>query len=416
MTTDRVIVVGAGAAGLVAAGTARLAGAETLLLEKMARPGRKLAISGNRRCNLTNTAPPAEFISHFGTGGRFLKPALSRFGPSDLRAFFRAIGVPTVIEGNGRVFPASGRAEDVVEALVDWTDKCGVKLERRAAVEGLVLERGVVAGVRTGAGRIEAARAVVVSTGGASYPATGSTGQGYKLATAAGHTIVPVRPALVPVETAGDTARRLQGLALGDVAIRVIVDGKARSRASGEMLFTHFGVSGPAVLSLSKGIVDALEAGGRVALAIDLRPDLDDRALDRLLESELRSHGKQLTAGWLKRLLPRKLVPVATDAAGIDQNTAASQVTAGERKRLRLWLKDLRLEVTGHRSFNEAMVTAGGVSTREVDPRTMASRLARGLYFAGEVLDIDADTGGFNLQAAFSTGWVAGRWAAAQVG
>jgi predicted Rossmann fold flavoprotein len=412
MSARRVIVVGAGAAGLMAAGQAAQAGAETLLLEKMDRPAKKLGISGNRRCNLTNIAPPAELVSHFGSGGRFLRPALALFGPRDLMAFFGDLGVRTVIRENGRVFPSSGRAEDVVDALAGWVAGRGVTLERRAAVEALVVREGAVTAVRIGARRVEKADAVVVATGGASYPATGSTGQGYKLAAALGHTIVPIRPALVPLETGGDTAGRLQGLALGGVSVRVIVDGKVRGRASGEMLFTHFGVSGPAVLSLSRQIVDALEAGHRVALSIDLKPEVDDRALDRMLAAELGARGRQLAAGWLKRLLPRTLAPISAEAANIRPDKPASQVTAEERKRLRLWLKDFRLEVARHRGFNEAMVTAGGVSTREVDPRTMASRLAKGLYFAGEVLDLDADTGGFNLQAAFSTGWVAGRAAA----
>jgi predicted Rossmann fold flavoprotein len=251
-----------------------------------------------------------------------------------------------------------------------------------------------------------------VATGGASYPATGSTGHGYRLAAAAGHTIVPIRPALVPLEIGGAVARSLQGLSLSDVTVRVLVNGRKRAEISGELVFTHFGVSGPAVLSISKHVVDALAKGGRVVLSIDLRPGLDERELDRLLLGELSTHGKQRAAGWLKRLLPRTLVPVCAESAGISPVGLAHQVTAEERRRLGGWLKDFRLEVTGHRPFAEAMITAGGVDTREVDPRTMASRLVTGLYFAGEVLDLDADTGGYNLQAAFSTGWVAGRSAA----
>jgi hypothetical protein len=397
----------------MAAGQAAEAGAETLLVEKMDRPGRKLGISGNRRCNFTNLAPLAELVSHFGPGGRFLRPAFSAFGPSDLVAFFEGLGVRVATQDNGRVFPASGRAGDVVKALVGWIGRRGVALERRAPVEGLIVEQGSVIGVCVGpAARRLTADAVIVATGGASYPATGSTGQGYRLAAAAGHTIVPIRPALVPIKTDGNIARRLQGLSLRDVTVRVLVNDKVGSFISGEMLFTHFGVSGPAILTLSRRVVDALGAGERVALSIDLRPGLDDGALDRVLESELRAHGKQLVAGWLKRLLPRKLILVCAGSTGIAPAAPVNQVTAEERKRLRMWLKDFRLAVTGHGSFSEAMVTAGGVDTREVDPRTMASRLTGGLYFAGEVLDLDADTGGFNLQAAFSTGWVAGRRAA----
>jgi len=412
MAKRQVIVIGGGAAGLVAAGEAALAGAETLLFEKMDRPGRKLGISGNRRCNLTNVAPLPEFLSHFGPRGRFLRFAFSRFFTADLVALLKSLGVRTVVEDGGRVFPASGRAHDVVDALVGWAGRCGVKLRLRTPVERLITEQGRLVGVQTAGARARKADAVIVATGGASYPATGSTGHGYRLAAAAGHTIVPIRPSLVPLEIAGAVAGSLQGLSLRDVSVRVLANGRQRAELSGEMLFTHFGVSGPAILSLSKQVVDALAAGGRVVLSIDLKPGLNERELDRLLLRELSSHGKQRVAGWLNRLLPKRLVLVCAQSTGILQAGLAHQVTAEERRRLRTWLKDFRLEVSGHRQFAEAMITAGGVETREINPRTMASRLVTGLYFAGEVLDIDADTGGYNLQAAFSTGWVAGRSAA----
>jgi len=427
MTGRQVIVVGGGAAGLMAAGQAAELGAETLLLEKMDCPGRKLCITGKGRCNLSNVAPLSEFITHFGPNGRFLRQAFFRFFTPELGAFFEALGVPTVTERGGRVFPVSDQAQDVVDALVRWVGERGVTLQTLSPVERLLVERGRVVGVqvsrvsshvgkasagRHSAGRVCRADAVIVATGGASYPATGSTGGGYRLAESVGHTIVPIRPALVPLETAGEIAPRLQGLSLRHVTVRVWVNGKKRAEAFGEMLFTHFGLSGPIILSLSRQVVDALRLGQRVILSIDLKPALDERKLDARLLRDLDVFGKQQFRTLLKGLLPRKLIPVCVDLAGISPGKVGHQITAQERKRLRMWLKDFRLEVTGYRPFTEAIITAGGVDTREVDPRTMASRLVEGLYFAGEVLDIDADTGGYNLQAAFSTGWVAGRSAA----
>ena len=429
MTPRHVVVIGAGPAGLMAAIQAAEQGASVLLLEKMDRPGRKLRITGKGRCNLTNVAPLSDFIAHFGPNGRFLRQAFSGFFAPDLVAFFEELGVPTVTERGGRVFPASEDAGDVVDALVRWVRKCGVTIRPRSPVECLLVEGGRIVGVQVSGGRVPSvgratkpgscsqgrtyrADAVIVATGGASYPATGSTGDGYRLAESVGHTIVPIRPALVPLETAGDVAPRLQGLSLRNVTARVWVEGKKQAEMFGEMLFTHFGLSGPIILSLSRQVVDALRQGQRVILSIDLKPALDESKLDARLLRDLDAHGKQQFHTLLKGLLPRKLVPICVDLTGIPPEKSAHQVTAKERRRLRTWLKAFRLEVTGHRPFSEAIITAGGVDTREVDPRTMASRLVEGLYFAGEVLDVDADTGGYNLQAAFSTGCLAGRSAA----
>jgi predicted Rossmann fold flavoprotein len=425
MTLRHVIVIGAGPAGLMAAGQAAEQGATVLLLEKMDRPGRKLRITGKGRCNLTNVAPLSDFVAHFGPNGRFLRQAFSHFFTPDLVAFLKGLGVPTVTERGGRVFPASQEATEVVDALLRWVHDRGVTLRTRSPVERLLVEGQRVTGVRIARNQVSSekpgfsdseqlyrADAVIVATGGASYPATGSTGDGYRLAESVGHTVVPIRPALVPLETAGDVASRLQGLSLRNVAVRLWVDGKKQGELFGEMLFTHFGLSGPTVLSLSRQAVDALHLGQSVRLSIDLKPALDERKLDARLLRDLDAHGKQQFRTLLKGLLPRKLIPVCLDLTGIPPEKLAHQITAQERKRLRAWLKDFRLQVTGYRSFAEAIITAGGVDTREVDPRTMASRLVEGLYFAGEVLDVDADTGGYNLQAAFSTGWLAGRSAA----
>ncbi|MDH7486923.1 MAG: NAD(P)/FAD-dependent oxidoreductase [Anaerolineae bacterium] len=412
MTQPQVIVVGAGAAGLMAAGQAAAQGASTLLLEKMNRPARKLRITGKGRCNLTNVAALDDFIAHFGPNGRFLRQAFSRFFSAELVAFLQELGVRTVTECGGRVFPASGQAVEVADALLRWVREQGVTLRTGAPVARLLVEEGRMVGVQVSGGEVHRSEAVIVATGGASYPATGSTGDGYRLAEAVGHTIVPIRPVLVPLETAGDVAPRLQGLSLRHVTVRVEVNGQKQAEAFGEMLFTHFGVSGPIILTLSRQVVDTLRAGRRVSLSIDLKPALDERKLDTRLLRDLDAHGKQQFRTLLQGLLPRKLIPVCVEQVGIPPHKAAHQITAQERERLRTWLKDFRLEVTGHRSFSEAIITAGGVDTREVDPRTMASRLVQGLYFAGEVLDVDGDTGGYNLQAAFSTGWLAGRSAA----
>ena len=427
MTRRRVIVVGGGAAGLMAAGQAAELGAETLVLEKMNRPGRKLRITGKGRCNLTNVAPVAEAIAHFGRSGRFLRQAFSRFYTQELVSFFGRLGVHTVTERGGRVFPASGQAQEVLDALVRWVHGRGVTIRTRSPVERLLIENDRVVGVQIGhptakraetptkkrpAGRVYQADSVIVATGGASYPQTGSTGDGYALAAEVGHTIVPIRPALVPLETAGDMAAKLQGLSLRNVSVCIWVDGKKRAETFGEMLFTHFGVSGPIILSLSRRVVDALRLGQKVVLSIDFKPALDEGKLEARLLRDLNSFGRQHLRNLLKGLLPRKMIPLCLDLTGIPPDKAGHQLTALERRRLRLWLKDFRLEVTGHRPLGEAIVTAGGVDTREVEPRTMGSRLVGGLYFAGEVLDVDAESGGYNLQAAFSTGWLAGRSAA----
>ncbi|MGD8602944.1 MAG: NAD(P)/FAD-dependent oxidoreductase [Anaerolineales bacterium] len=416
-----VIVVGAGASGLMAAGEAALGGAKTLMIEKMRHPGRKLRISGKGRCNLTNIAPMDEFIDHFHPNGRFLKYAFHRFFNKELLDFFHQIGVDTVVERGGRVFPVSNDANEIVLALTRWAESSGAALQTGWRIDGLIQEEGGaikgIDAVSADPSRAEARRrftssAVILATGGASYPGTGSTGDGYALAQSAGHTIVPIRPALVPLDTQGDVAQRLQGLALRNIKVSVWVQGSKRAEAFGEMLFTHFGVSGPIILTLSRGVVDALRLGKPVEISIDLKPALDDGKLKARLLRDLDSHGRQQYQTILKGLLPRSLIPICIEQTGVPADKPAHQITAEERKRLRLWLKDFRLVISGYRPLSMAIVTAGGVSLQEVDPRSMQSRLVKGLYFAGEVLDLDADTGGYNLQAAFSTGRLAGRSAA----
>ncbi|MCD6161878.1 MAG: NAD(P)/FAD-dependent oxidoreductase [candidate division Zixibacteria bacterium] len=420
MIKNRVIVIGAGAAGLMAAGQSALSGAKTLILEKKGSPGCKLSITGKGRCNLTNIAKQSEFIARFGRNGNFLRQAFSRFYAPELIEFFEKLGVPTVTERGGRVFPVSDDANDIVNALTRWAIECGAALQTKSPVQRLLIENNQVIGVEAlktststkGSKRLKKheynADAVIIAAGGASYPGTGSTGDGFRLAEAVGHTIVPIRPALIPLETAGDTAPKLQGLQLKNVMAKVFIDRKKRAEEFGEMIFTHFGISGPIILTLSKQVVDALNRGGKVAVSIDLKPALDEHKLEARLIRDINTYGKKIFKSLLKGLLPSKLIPVCLNLMDIAPDKLNNQITASERKRLKTWLKDFRLEITGYRPLAEAIITAGGVSTREVDPRTMASRLVKGLYFAGETLDIDADTGGYNLQAAFSTGWLAG--------
>ncbi len=408
MSHRQIIVIGGGPAGLMAAGQAAMFGARVTLLEKMDSPGRKLFISGKGRCNITNVAPINEFIEHFGRNGRFLRQAFHRYFSDDLLAFIHDLGVNTITERGGRVFPASGLSSDVVNALVNWATREGVKIWTQSPAQEIVINEERVVGVRTEHTQLDA-DSVIIATGGASYPGTGSTGDGYTFAQHAGHAIVPIRPALVPLVTAGNIAKQLQGLSLRNVRVIVWTDGKKTATAFGEMLFTHFGVSGPIILTLSRGVVDSLRAKKKVALSIDLKPALDEGKLDARLLRDLKTFSNKRYKTILKELLPKTLIPVCIQQTDISAEKAGHQISAAERKRLRKWLKDFRLDIKDHRKFNQAIVTAGGVDLREVDPKTMSSRLVEGLYFAGEVLDVDADTGGYNLQAAFSTGWLAGR-------
>lgn len=412
MSEFDVIVIGAGPAGLMAAGQAAGLGAATLLIEKMERPAKKLRITGKGRCNLTNVMPIDEFVARFGPNGRFLYSAFHQFFNVELVEFFADLSVETASERGGRVFPTSNDAHHVADHLVQWARANGVTLWTQAQVTRLLVEAGRVTGVELANGQAHPAPAIIVTTGGASYPGTGSTGDGFALAEAVGHTLTPIRPALVPLDTAGDTAARLQGLSLRNVRATLWIEGQPAASDFGELLFTHLGVSGPIILTLSKAAVDALREGQAVTLALDLKPALDDDQLDARLLRDLDRQGKRQFNTILKGLLPRKLIPVCCDLTRIPPDKPGHQITAQDRDRLRRWLKDFRLDVIRPRPLAAAIVTAGGVALDEIDPRTLESRRVAGLYFAGEVLDLDADTGGFNLQAAFSTGWAAGQHAA----
>jgi hypothetical protein len=418
----RVIVVGAGASGLMAAGRAAAQGAEVRVLEKMHRSGLKLGLTGKGRCNLTNTAPEEEFLSRFGRQGRFLRKAFAGFDNRALVEFFREQGIETAEERGGRVFPVEGGALAVRDALVRWARRQGVVVQSRRRVCRILLREGRAVGVEAeaqsardqdGARRTqELGDAVVLAAGGASYPSTGSSGEGYRQAAEAGHTVIPVQPGLVPLETGQDVASRLDGLALRNVGVRLLVDGRKKAREFGEMEFTEFGVSGPVVLTLSCPAVRSLGAGGEVQLSVDLKPALGEQKLDARLRRDLRQRGAESLSSILRGLMPGRLIPVCLEQTGLAGERKGAHLNAGERKRLKLWLKDFRLRVTGSRPFSEAIISLGGVDLREVHPETLQSRLVPGLYFCGEVLDLAAETGGFNLQAAFSTGWLAGTSAA----
>lgn len=397
---------------MMAAITAAERGAKVCLMERNQKVGRKLYITGKGRCNVTNDADVRTVLEHIPRNGRFVTSAITRFPPESVKAFFEKRGVALKVERGGRVFPVSDKAADVVDALFLSLRRSGVELLEDRAAE-LLVEDGAVCGVRGEHGTIRS-KAVVLATGGASYPLTGSTGDGYAMAEKVGHTIVPPQPSLVPLETAGEDCRRMQGLSLRNVAIRVKNQKKKVVYAEqGEMLFTHFGVTGPLILSASAHMRDF--AKDKYTIFIDLKPALDEEKLDQRL---LRDFGEQANRAFhnvLEGLLPRLMVPVMVERCGIPGDLPVHSVTKGQRRRLLEELKSFRVEVTGPRPIAEAIVTSGGVKTGEVDPHTMASKKIPGLYLAGELLDVDGYTGGFNLQIAWSTGRAAGEAAAGMV-
>lgn len=402
------IVIGAGAAGMMAAGTAAQNGMRVLLLEKKERPGRKLMITGKGRCNVTNSCPPEEVIASVPTNGRFLYSALARFAPEDTMRFFEGLGVPLKVERGNRVFPQSDHASDIVDALVHFVRSNHVTLRTECPVEKLLVKDGAVCGVRLKDHTEYTAPRVLIACGGSSYPGTGSNGDGVRLAKNVGHTIVPIRPSLVALCTEEvEDCRAMQGLSLRNCAIEVrdTVKKKVIYEDFGELLFTHFGLSGPVILSASAHMRDM--APGRYRISLNLKPALSPEQLDARLQRDLTENRNRDFSNSLGALLPRKMIPVAITRSGIPGGNKCNQITRQQRMQLADVLRAMTFTVMGFRPVEEAIVTAGGVSVREVNPKTMESKKISGLYFAGEVLDVDAYTGGFNLQIAFASGILA---------
>jgi predicted flavoprotein YhiN len=436
MLHKTVIVIGAGASGMMAAGRAAESGAAVLLLEKTAEPGKKILISGKTRCNLTNSKELDEFITMYGVNGNFLYHAFNHYFRNDLLEFLSRYGVETKTERGGRIFPVSDNAQDVVGAFKRYLSDNKVQIKTGVSVDKILVEKGCIAGVQAGA-KTFPATAVILAAGGASYPATGSTGDGYKLASAVGHTIIKLRPALVPLVVKEiERAKSMQGVSLHNIRLTAWqctsgeidiaktptkdtgrgIPGK-RPQApiiesrQGDMMFTHFGIGGPVTLQMSLAVVDALEHG-TVSVAIDLKPALSQKELEKRLQRDFDNYGKRSYHNILKELLPQKLIQPFLEMTGIPAEKCGNEIMAEERGRLLALLKGLRFNIKSSLPMTVAMVTVGGISLKEIDPKTMGSRLVKGLYFGGEVMDIDAETGGYNLQAAFSTGYMAGENAA----
>ncbi len=403
-----VIVIGGGPAGMLAAGTAGSLGKKVLLIEKNEKLGKKLFITGKGRCNITNSADMEEFMKNIPKNSKFLYSAFRSFSNNDLVDMLNNLGLPTKIERGGRVFPESDKSSDVIKTLEKYMRKGNVEIRLNSSVDKIEAENNQVIGVKLNAGEIIECSSVVICTGGLSYPQTGSTGDGYKMAVELGHSIQDTAPSLVPLLVSNEFIKDLQGLSLKNVSVKLIAENNVLYEDFGEMLFTHFGLSGPIILSSSFFAAEPLKKNKKVTLSIDLKPALSEDELDRRLIKDFEKYTNKQFKNSLDELLPKKLIPVIITLSNIDQNKEVHQITREERKSFVKLLKALQFDITGTRPVSEAIVTSGGVSLKEISPKTMESKLIQGLYFAGEVLDLDAFTGGFNLQIAFSTGYTAG--------
>lgn len=404
----RVVVIGGGAAGLMAAVIAGREGAKVTLLEKMNYVGKKMGITGKGRCNITNACDMSDFIKNTPGNGKFLYGAYERFTNEDLLQLLHDAGLETKVERGGRVFPASDSALDVRNTFMKLMKHYGVDVHLEEPVKKLLVDDGVVTGVVTDKETYHA-DAVVIATGGKSYPATGSTGDGYILAAQVGHKITDIRPSLVPIVTEESWVKDLMGLSLRNVELSVVAKNKVQAKKFGEMMFTHFGITGPIVLSLSHTVGKLMRKKniGTIGLDINLKPALSPETLDKRLQKDFDLYSKKQLINGMKDLLPSRLIPLIIELAGIDPQKPINQISKEERQQIGYMLQHMPLTVKGLRPVEEAIVTAGGISLKEFNPKTMESKLVKGLYGAGEVLDIDAFTGGYNLQAAFSTGYVA---------
>ncbi len=411
-----IIIIGGGPAGIMAAGRAGELGARAALLEKNPRLGTKLLITGGGRCNVTNGAGLKGFIEAFGKNGKFLYRALTVFSNRSLTGFLNSHGVPTRTDPDGKIFPADDKAQSVLAALSGYLRHSKVKVACGTGAAGVLLKDGRrIEGVKLADGSVMSCKKIIIATGGMSYPGTGSTGDGYAWAESCGHTIVPLRPGLTALESGDPFIKDLQGLTLRDVTISVLANGKKAAVEKGDLLFTHFGVSGPKLLILSGFAVDALrEPGGKAELSINLRPELAPEELAAAMQEYFSANGARMLSSYLKESLPHSLAPVFGKLCGIDGARQCATITGPERRKLAELFGGFRIRLTRPRPLQEATVTRGGVNLTEINPQTMESRLVPGLYFCGEVLDLDGITGGYNLQEAFSTGYLAGQSAAAR--
>ncbi len=400
-----VVVIGGGAAGMMAAGTAAEQGLSVLLAEPNPKLGKKLRITGKGRCNVTNNCSVREFMGNVPTNPKFLYSCLNAFTPDDAMAFFQSIGVELKTERGNRVFPVSDSANEVADRLGDWLKEKNVQFMHNRVLEILVGDSGAVCGVRTDRGEILCG-AVILCTGGVSYPATGSTGDGIVMARNLGHAIKPLRGSLVPLESPDPFCEEMAGFAPRNVTVTVLEDGKAIYREQGEMLFTHFGVTGPLILSASAHMRRFGER--EYALRIDFKPALDEEALDERILRDFAKYQNRDFSNALVDLAPKSFIPVLVRMSGINPHTKVHSVTREQRKKLAELLKAFPVRISGTRPVSDAIVTSGGVDIKQVNPRTMESKVVQKLYFAGEILDLDAYTGGFNLQIAWSTGRCAG--------
>ena len=405
-----VAVIGGGAAGMLAAGSAAECGKTVILIEKNKYLGKKLGITGKGRCNITNVADMPEFMENIPTNPRFLYSAFSSFSNEDIVSLIEKYGVKTKVERGGRIFPASDKAADVIGALKNYLKDMGVRAAK-GEVEEILVADGRANGVRLVGGTIISADSVILATGGASYPQTGSTGDGYRFAEALGHTVISPKPSLVPLVCEEKWVSSLMGLSLRNVAISVNNEsGKEVYSDFGEMIFTHYGVSGPIILSASSRLRDI--AKQKYTLKIDLKPALDEKTLDKRLLRDFSENKNKDFVNSLSALLPSKLIPVVIKLSKIDERKKVNEITKAERTALLTVLKGMTLTLTDTRPIEEAIITSGGIDVREINPKTMESKLISNLFFAGEVIDVDAYTGGFNLQIAFSSGYLAGKSAA----
>ncbi|MGI6128947.1 MAG: NAD(P)/FAD-dependent oxidoreductase [bacterium] len=405
MTCD-LIVVGGGPAGMLGAATAGSRGLKVVLLEKNEKLGKKLYITGKGRCNITNYGDTDDFRNNIVTNGKFLYSALAAFDNHQLIALLESLGVKTKVERGNRVFPLSDKSSDVIKALQQHLLANNVQIRLNTTVKQVLTDNNHVCGVLLSDNTRLHSHKVLLATGGISYAQTGSTGDGYRMAKELGHSIIPLRPALVPLKTEESWVKNVQGLTLKNVRVRAMVKNKARAEQFGELLFTHFGVSGPVILTLSSLIHKYLKQS--VKLNIDLKPALSLEQLGQRLQRDFAKHRGKHLKNALDDLLPHKMIPIVLALSELDIHKPVDYINRQERERLVNTLKNIRLTVSGPRPLNQAIVTGGGINTKEINPSTMESKLIKGLYFAGETIDVDALTGGYNLQIAFSTGYLSG--------